>query len=611
MKSTLRRFSALALAFCLSLSLAACSSGDPAAVQSRFDDFTQEMFLGTMQSDFTSSVYFVEHPENYGFDRSQMEVSVGLEETDENFREAAKQADATLDALRRFDRSVLTAEQQDTYDLLEWSYTLSQKSYEDRFRYYGSYFSNLSGVHTNLLTSLSEMQIQSESDLAMIPALLESIPGYIDSLLEYTRRQQEEKVLTIDFDSVIDVCDTTVDQGEDSAVLKNLLAQAEGLGLDDQAVARYQSEIRTAYLENFIPSYQKIADTMRDLENGYNNTEGLAALPEGRDYYEILFAAGTALDETPDEVRDMAETRLQRIISRLGGLAYLYPDSYNGWMEGNYKTSFDSYEEMLEYLDLVTDRDFPDVGKLSYVIDPIPSDVANSGVAAYFVTPAVDESGPMRIRVNTQNTVDLQALSTFTTLAHEGIPGHMYASEYSYQNLQSDLRKVLTTQTGYNEGYATYVELLSLDYLQNQEIPNEVLEMERLNTELSNCLVTIMDISINYDGMTRDEFADAFGSYIDPAYASYYYDLMRLEPTAYLSYYAGWLKLESLRDQAEKDLGDSFDALGFHTAILQSGSVPYFIVERNVNAWVEEVKEAMSGVPAREGEAESESALAA
>ena len=279
MRTLPKRLSALLLALSLTLPLAACSSGDPAVVQSRFDDFTQEMFLGTMQSDFTSSVYFVENPEAYGFDRSEMEVTVGVEESDENFREAAKQNEATLDALHRFDRSLLTAEQQDTYDLLDWSGKLSQKSYEDRFRYYGSYFSNLSGVHTSLLTTLSELQVQSEEDLQKIPDLLRSIPDYIDSLLEYTRKQQKEEVLTIDFDSVIDVCDSTASQGEDSTVLLNLLAQAEGLGLSDEAVARYQSEIREAYLECFIPSYEKIADTMRELENGFNNTEGMAALP--------------------------------------------------------------------------------------------------------------------------------------------------------------------------------------------------------------------------------------------------------------------------------------------------------------------------------------------
>ena len=62
---------------------------------------------------------------------------------------------------------------------------------------------------------------------------------------------------------------------------------------------------------------------------------------------------------------------------------------------------------------------------------------------------------------------------------------------------------------------------------------------------------------------------------------------MRLEPTAYLSYYVGWMKIEALKEQAEKALDDAYTDLGFHTALLRSGSVPYFIVERNVQSWID------------------------
>ena len=587
MKSITKRLGALLLALGLTVSLAACSTSDLAVVQSRFDEFTEQMFRDSIEGDFVGSLFFVEDPDAYGLDRTDLEVVIGPEESDEAFREGGKMAKSMLRTLRRFDRSLLTPEQQDSYDLIEWSGELNQQSYEDRFRYYGSYFSALSGVHTNLLTTLSELQVRDETDLQQLPELLRSIPDYIDSLLEYTRKQQEHQLLTIDFEAVIEVCDATVSQGENGTVLQNLLAQAEGLGLPEETVARYQEEIRTAYREAFLPSYRKIADTMRELQSGFNNPGGLAALPDSREYYELLFAAATALDESPEAIAQLAEQRLDKAISRLGGLAFLYPDAYNAWLEGQYTTPFTSYEEMLLHLDKATDGSFPAVGELSYVIDPIPADVANSGVAAYFINPAVDERDALRIRVNTEHTEELGALGTFTTLAHEGIPGHMYAAAYSHQNLQSDFRKVTASQIGYNEGYATYVELLSLGYLEELGIPEPVLKMERLNTEVTCCLVTMMDIAVNYEGLSREEFAEAFGDYFDPAFADYYYDMMRLEPTAYLSYYAGWLKLEQLREKAERDLGGQFTELGFHTAILQSGSVPYFIVERNVNAWIE------------------------
>ena len=585
-RQILRRGLALLLTAALVLPLAACGPGDPATVQSRFDAFPEELFLGTMSSDFTSSLYFLEDPAAFGIDRSQMEVSVGTPDTDENFTAAAQKNRALLDTLHRFDRSVLTPEQQDTYDLLEWSCNISAASYEDRFRCYGSYFSNLSGVHTGLLTTLSELQVSSESDLARLPELLESIPPYFDSLIAYTRRQQEEEVLTIDFDSVIEVCDGVVAAGEESAVLQNLLAQAEGLGLSEEEAAAYQAKIRQAFLENFIPAYQAVADALREMQGGFNNEEGLAALPDGQDYYTILFQAATAVDESPEEVYQQAEERLSSAFSRLGGLAFLYPDLYNGWLEGVYETGFAGYEEMLAFLTGAA-ADFPAVGELRYVIDPIPEDVANSGVAAYFVNPAVDETGPLRIRVNTENTAELRALGTYMTLAHEGIPGHMYAASLFYQDLASNFRKVLGSQTGYNEGYATYVELHALEYLEGGEIPDPVLEMERLNAEMSYALVTMMDIDVNYYGLSREEFTGQYGSYFAEGFADTYYDLMRLEPTAYLSYYVGWMKIEALKEQAEKALDDAYTDLGFHTALLQSGSVPYFIVERNVQSWID------------------------
>ena len=208
-------------------------------------------------------------------------------------------------------------------------------------------------------------------------------------------------------------------------------------------------------------------------------------------------------------------------------------------------------------------------------------------MAAYFVNPAVDETGPLRIRVNTENTAELRAPGTYMTLAHEGIPGHMYAASLFYQDLASNFRKVLGSQTGYNEGYATYVELHALEYLEGGEIPDPVLEMERLNAEMSYALVTMMDIDVNYYGLSREEFTGQYGSYFAEGFADTYYDLMRLEPTAYLSYYVGWMKIEALKEQAEKALDDAYTDLGFHTALLQSGSVPYFIVERNVQSWID------------------------
>ena len=598
MNHRIKSLLAVLLAGAMTLSLASCAPEDPAVVQERFDSFVNELFVGSLESDFTSVVYFVEEPEKYGVDREAAEVTVGTLETDENFKAAQEQNRELLKEVGRFNRELLTPEQQDTYDILQYSCQMGLDIGADRFRYHGSYFSTFSGAHTNLLTALSELHLTEESDAAKLPALLESVSSYMDSLLDYTRKQQEHGTLTIDFDEVIETCQGVVDQGENGTVLTSLCAQVDALELDQETKESFKEQIRTAYQEHFVASYQRIVDTMKELQGGFNNLEGMSAVPDGQDYYKLLFAASTGVEETPEEVKQMAVDRLRKCFSRLGGFAFMYPEEYDAWLDGKYVTSFSSYEEMLLFLDAQTDADFPDVGELNYVIDPIPEDVANSGVAAYFIIPAVDEKDAMRIRVNTGNTVNLNDMSTFSTLAHEGIPGHMYASAASYGQLSSDFRKIFGTSTGFSEGYATYVELYSLDYLEQQGIPAFVLDMERLNVEATNCLIAIMDIAINYEGMSRERFKEEFSAAFDPEYLDEYYDLMRLEPTAYLSYYVGWMKIEELREKAEKELGEAFSEKEFHTALLQSGSVPYFIVERNIQSYIDTTLE---GVPTGEG----------
>ena len=121
------------------------------------------------------------------------------------------------------------------------------------------------------------------------------------------------------------MCDGVVEQGENGTVLASLYAQVDALDIDPDAKARYREEIRTAYNEHFLTSYQKIADTMEELRGGFNNEEGMCAIPDGKEYYELLFAAATGVEESPEEVRQLAEERLQKAFSRLGGLAFLYP----------------------------------------------------------------------------------------------------------------------------------------------------------------------------------------------------------------------------------------------------------------------------------------------
>ena len=46
------------------------------------------------------------------------------------------------------------------------------------------------------------------------------------------------------------------------------------------------------------------------------------------------------------------------------------------------------------------------------------------------------------------------------------------------------------------------------------------------------------------------------------------------------------LEILRLRDRAEAELGEDFDLVGFHDALLSQGSVPLALLESVIDAWI-------------------------
>ena len=52
------------------------------------------------------------------------------------------------------------------------------------------------------------------------------------------------------------------------------------------------------------------------------------------------------------------------------------------------------------------------------------------------------------------------------------------------------------------------------------------------------------------------------------------------------SYKVGMLKILELREKAKAEMGDNFDIRDFHSAVLDNGEPPLFIVEELVNKMI-------------------------
>ena len=188
-----------------------------------------------------------------------------------------------------------------------------------------------------------------------------------------------------------------------------------------------------------------------------------------------------------------------------------------------------------------------------------------------------------------EDALDVQSLETFSTVAHEGIPGHMYQIAYAYKNVKDPWRNSMASFLGYTEGYATYTELYALQYLDG--VSADAVKLQQNMVVYQDCLVALADIGIHYEGWTKEDaakFLEENGLAVTDI--SDFYNQLQANPTAFLSYYVGYVQIANLKKDAQEELKDKFNDRDFHEAILKSGAAPFSVVEENVKDYIESAK---------------------
>lgn len=561
------------------------------AEQKKFDEFIQSELVASVEGDYLSTHIYFEHPENYGIDPTDIEVSLGTRANDETaYTESVEETNKTKEALEAFNRDLLTEQQKDVYDNYLEMAKLAQASNDEKFRYTGSGFDTMTGLHTQLPTLFADYILRDEQDVKDLILLIQDVKPYMDSLLDYTKKQAEMGLLMIDLDTVIEDSQKTYNEGENSAVLTSMNATIDRLDLSDELKNQYKTELKTAFMDSFIPAYGAIIETMESLKGSKNNTQGLYYLENGKEYYELLFKDKTGTSRSIEDTQKLLDDLADEMMKTAQKIAMVDRKAYETWAYNEADTGYTDFESMLADLNKWFKEDFPDVGEIDYEIKPLDPELAVSGIAAYFNIPAIDGTTKKQIRVNTnQNALEIGALDTFSTVAHEGLPGHMYQTSYAYKNIPSVFHNLFGNNLGYTEGYATYVEFYALNYL--NDVSENIRTLQKVMSVYTNCLIAQMDIGIHYEGWTLEQtqkYMEDNG--LNAAAAEGLYAQLQSNPGAFLSYYVGYAELNELENEAKKALGDKFTPMGFHQAILEAGSVHFDIVKRHVNQYIENNK---------------------
>ena len=563
------------------------------AYRREFAAFVEEQYIHSIEESYsTLHIYYLD-PEAAGMDMSKVDISMGLAPDDAKMQADRDYYDGLKKKLLSFDREKLTKDQQDEYDCLEWEIGSVLAMCDKKFDYYDQIFAPPNSLDANLVSVMSTWEMRNEREVGEFITYVKSIPAYVDSALEYAKKQQEKKLLMTDFDQIKAGCEDVIELGMDSFIVDRLLGQIDALdGIAADKKETYKKDLREALETCYVPVFTKIRDTFESMRGGFNNEQGYAALPNGKEYFEVLlnYQLGT-MGKTAKDFKKEISSSIDSLISEIQGIAMREPNAIDDFYDNEPDTGYTSYEAILEDVKVKMLADYPEIKDLQYDIKKADEEekLEEKSVAAYFVVPPLDGSHKQQMRVNPANE-DMSTVDTFMTVCHEGFPGHMYQYAYQSEGSKSDYIKTLEV-TGMVEGYAVYAQYGALAYA--DALSKSYGDLMRINEAYTYLEYALVDIGINYDGWDVKTTYDYFirnGYAINEDIAQEIYDLLRMTPVYYEPYGVGYQFIASERTRAEKALGDKFSSKEFNRALLNASSTPRNVISRYIDEYIESAK---------------------
>ncbi len=552
--------------------------------QADFEALCQELFKDEVSQSYLTLHYSLTDPESYGItDYPKTFGDFSLE----TMEESMKEQEELRQALAAINPDYLTGNQRLTYRILvkTLEYELLSKGLE----LYYQPLAPSTGIQAQLPILLTEFAFYKKQDVEDYLTLLSDMDHYYQQILDFEREKAAAGL------SMTDACIDQIAE-ESSAYLlppeQNLMSSGFDRRIDsmedltDEEKADFKARNLTVLEEHFIPAYQLLIQGLEELKGSCTNEQGLCYDPKGKDYYEYLVES--SIGTTYDGMDDLQKAIEQQISSDLLAIAQIlkdYPDILD--QIDQFSFSETEPERIIELLKTEAGKDFPEVVSYSYVTKYVPEELQKSLSPAFFLVPPMNQYDNCVIYINPGSSAGSQTL--FTTLAHEGIPGHLYQNVYFLSNCDSNLRKILSF-LGYSEGWATYVENYS--YTIDNGLSPELGQVLAHNASATLGIHALMDLNINYYGWDIGKVENYVKQYFDVGQGEdnvveTIYHAMKNAPSNYMTYFVGYLEILKMRDRAQEILKDKFQIKEFHRFLLDMGPAPFTVIEPYFEAWVE------------------------
>ena len=533
----------------------------------QFRTFTRSLFQTEVSANTISLHYTLRSPSDYGI--ADIPATYGSLSSDPIAAKASVRN--VLSSLQEFDPGTLSSENALTFKILD-TYLKNASTGTD-YLLYQEPLGSVSGIHTQLPVLLSEYSFYDTQDVETYLALLKETPSYFDSVIRFEQKKAASGLFMPDYqaDSVLDTCQSFIDMGKENYLISTFSERIASLDLlPENKKDSFRKENIKLVTEEIYPAYQNLITAIKSLKGKGTNEQGLSHFPYGKKYYEYLVRQTTGCNESISRLRLMTRAQILEDLNAMQKV--LFPaDAALTQASVLEQTPPDS---MLDDLRSKITDTFPEIPDVDFQVKYVPESMQDYLSPAFYMIPAIDNLTENVIYINNGQTAS--GLNLYTTLAHEGYPGHLYQTVYFSASEPDPIRSILDFG-GYVEGWATYAEMMSYYLAPLSKTEASLLQK---NSSVILGLYALADMGIHYDGWSVTDTVRFFSDYgiNDPNAVQSVYKLIIGSPANYLKYYIGYLKFYELKKEMADAMGNQFSQKEFHRAVLDVGPAPFEIV---------------------------------
>ena len=551
--------------------------------QKKFDRFLNSCFREYAAENTVTLHFKLSNPSAYGI-KVPVSPTYGDLSSD-TLKKNCSRSKELLQKLYTFPTSSLTKKQKLTWQIFQ-DY-LNESIMNEKYILYSSPLGT-NGLQSEIPVTLSEYRLDNEKDIKDYLSLVNQVPELFTQILDFEQERRNAGIISPSFviSDTIDQIDQFLNASEENNLLiqsfEERLAEVESLSKDQKA--SYIANNRLLVTDKVLPAYKSLKTSLQTYINESKNTsskERLCEYKNGQDYYKFLLMSNVGTDFSPEDCITILESQLKNTVKDISSLTAKNKDLYTEYLSA--APALSAPKEIMNTLKNDSLVEFPEIKNISCQLKNVPDALSGTSACAFYLVPPIDSTKDNIIYIN-KSRVDSNEL--FSTLAHEGYPGHLYQTNYFLNTNPSPLRTFLHC-AGYDEGWGTYAQLYSYNFIEfknvDEQTTKQLRQLYRDNDLLSLSLSSLCDLYVNYKNYDENALANYLQTYgIGKDSAQNLYRYVIENPTTYLSYSIGCYELDQLKQTMADSLGKAFKISDFHEAVLNVGSCNFSILRQEI-----------------------------